>query len=163
MKLFVNDAVPPARQNRGVINSVVRHQIISCFIVAAVAGCALSRTAPYDPQIDAGITDLHMETTAFLQNLERRLGTPDARHGQYVEFYDHVRVVLASLRLRADVWPENERTVEQIELLARSFAALEELHRDGIDDPTTLDTVRRQFDTAFQAIMRLELAKRRGP
>jgi hypothetical protein len=136
--------------------------MICCLLALAISGCALSRTAPYDPQIDAGVTDLHMETTAFFQSVERRLGTPDARHGQYVDFYDHVRVVLASLRLRADAWPGNERTVEQIELLARSFAALEELHREGIEDPGVLSTVRQQLDTAFQAIMRLELAKRRG-
>lgn len=134
------------------------------FVCLSTAGaCATARTAAYDPQVDAAVTQLHRETAAFFLTLTRQLGTPAAEHARHRDFYDRMRLGVASVRLRAAAHPANARTVEQIDLLGQSLDALEELHRSGLHDPDVLDTVRRQFDTAFTAILRLELAKRREP
>ena len=62
---------------------------------------------------------------------------------------------------------KNDKTVEQVELLANSFNKLKRLHKSKKSDkPNCLSSeeiklLRSQFKTIFVSILRLELAKKR--
>jgi hypothetical protein len=125
-------------------------------------GCQIKLVADYDEITDRSVTALQREFELFFIDVERNLYTPDAGHENYVGFYDEVRAELSVIRVRAAARPKNEITVEQLDLVAQNVDNLEELHKLGFDSPEELEPLRAAFQQSFQAILTLELAKKRG-
>jgi hypothetical protein len=125
-------------------------------------GCQIKLVADYDEITDRSITALQREFELFFIDVERNLHTPDAVHDNYIGFYDEVRAELSVIRVRAAARPKNEITVEQLDLVAQNVDNLEELHKLGFDSPEELEPLRAAFQQSFQAILTLELAKKRG-
>ena len=128
----------------------------------AVAGCVTVRLiADYDEQIDRGITAFHRATANHLAALEGAIGTADAAYAKHAEFYRQARVDLSSLRVRAAARDRNEITVQQMDLLAEQVATLERMHKEGLQI-NDIRPLRDHFNAGVTAILKLELAKRRG-
>ncbi len=125
-------------------------------------GCQIKLVADYDEITDRSVTALQREFELFFIDVERNLYTPDAAHDNYIGFYDEVRAELSVIRVRAAARPKNEITVEQLDLVAGNVDNLEELHKLGFDSPEELEPLRAAFQQSFQAILTLELAKKRG-
>jgi len=125
-------------------------------------GCQIKLVADYDEVTDQSVTALQREFERFFIDIERNLYTPEADHSNYIEFYDEVRAELNVIRVRAAARPKNEITVEQLDLVAQNVDNLEELHKLGFEGPEELQPLRAAFQQSFQAILTLELAKKRG-
>lgn len=143
---------------------VLRRALLFTVMAAALGGlgCQIKLVADYDEVTDRSVTALQREFERFFIDVERNLYTPDADHENYVGFYDEVRAELSVIRVRAAARPKNEITVEQLDLVVQNVDNLEELHKLGFDSPEELEPLRTAFQQSFQAILTLELAKKRG-
>ncbi len=131
--------------------------------LAIAAGCVTVRfVADYDEQIDQGISDVLRRFEALFTRMERAAGTDAALHPAFVNDYDGLRTTLRGLSARAKAHVKNDLTVEQIDLLLDSLGKLEELHRTGPIPVEQQALLRRGIETSCTAILRLELAKKRG-
>ncbi|MFQ5844713.1 MAG: hypothetical protein ACE5JG_06960 [Planctomycetota bacterium] len=138
---------------------------------ALLAGCRVRLVADYDRVLDRGVTNLHKKTAAFWIDMERKAGTEAGTYAPNTAFYDDARVAVESLRLRAAATPKNELTVRQLDLLAKNFELLAEIHRAQSEpddagripglDADVVAAVRANMDVQFGAILRLEIAKKR--
>ena len=137
-------------------------QLIVLATALAGLGCQIKLVADYDEITDRSVTALQREFERFFIDVERNLYMPEADHANYIEFYDEVRAELSVIRVRAAARPKNEITVEQLDLVAQNVDNLEELHKLGFDSPEELEPIRTAFRQSFQAILTLELAKKRG-
>jgi len=136
---------------------------LACLLlVLALVGCANIRLiADYDEQIDKSISELQRKFETFLTGLERNAGKPEAGYDASVKFYDEARVDLSAIRVRAAAIPQNDITLQQLDLLADSLGKLEELHKGGLGRDE-IRPLRSAFNSSFTAILKLELAKKRG-
>lgn len=129
----------------------------------AASGCTVKLIGDYDEATDKGATALHRKVETFLTKLERTAGTPAGAHGALgMNFYPEAMVDTRALMIRARAIPQNEITVEMLDLVAKNLGLLEELHKAGIGAPEQVAPLRAAFDAQFTAILRLELAKKRG-
>ena len=64
--------------------------------------------------------------------------------------------------MRARAIPDNDITIQQIVLLKENIDLLEQLHKLGCLTKEQIETLRISFNSGFTAILKLELAKRRG-
>lgn len=131
-------------------------------IVAAFSGCtSVKLIADYDETIEKGITGFHKKMETHLTKLERNLGREEAKYENYIDFYDQVKIDLSVIRVRAAALPKNEITVQQIDLIIDNVKTLEELHKLGISK-NDIPPLKSAFNTGTTAILKLELAKKRG-
>lgn len=137
-------------------------QLTALAATLAGLGCQIKLVADYDEITDRSVTALQREFELFFIDVERNLYTPEAAYENYTGFYDEVRAELSVIRVRAAARPKNEITVEQLDLVAQNVELLEELHKLGFEDPEELEPLRAAFQQSFQAILTLELAKKRG-
>ncbi|UCC84278.1 MAG: hypothetical protein JSW46_04940 [Gemmatimonadota bacterium] len=137
-------------------------QLTVVAVTLAGLGCQIKLVADYDEITDRSVTALQREFELFFIDVERNLYTPDAVYDNYIGFYDEVRAELSVIRVRAAARPKNEITVEQLDLVAQNVDNLEELHKLGFESPEELEPLRAAFQQSFQAILTLELAKKRG-
>ena len=131
-------------------------------VILVAAGCTLKLVADYDEVTDQAVTALQRKVERFFVGLERDIPTPDADYENHVEFYDDVRADLRVIRVRAAARPKNEITLQQLDLLTENVDNLEALHELGFEDREELVPLRAAFQQGFQAILTLELAKKRG-
>lgn len=128
----------------------------------AITGCASVRLlSEYDPVIDERVTALQKSLEAFLLGIEEQGREPGPLTPEERSFFQSTRVELSSLAIRAGAVPKNELTVAMIENLRAATADLQELVVEGIA-PEQVEPLRSAINTATGAILRLELAKRRG-
>jgi hypothetical protein len=131
-------------------------------LALVLAGCTSVRLiAPYDEQTDKAVTELQRKVETFLIGLERNAGKPAGAYEANVKFYDEARVDLSSIRVRAAAIPKNDITLQQIDLLAENLRLLENLHKQGIP-AGQVAPLRSAFNAGFTAILKLEIAKKRG-
>ncbi|UCC71429.1 MAG: hypothetical protein JSV86_13665 [Gemmatimonadota bacterium] len=142
------------------MGSALRLTVVATALIGL--GCQVKLVADYDEITDRSVTALQREFERFFVEVERKIGTPEADHANYVDFYDGVRAELGVIRVRAAARPKNEITIRQLDLLAENVDNLEALHELGFDDPEELEPLRSAFQQSFQAILTLELAKKRG-
>lgn len=129
-------------------------------------GCSSVRfVSEYDEVLDVGTSDLQRRVETFLLDMESKAGTTAGEYAANRAFYDAVQVEHIVLRTRAQAVPNNALTVEQLDLLGTSFDKLRELHDRGGANGLPREVVepaRTALTTQFVAILRLELAKKRG-
>lgn len=133
--------------------------LLICF---AVSSCVTVRLiADYDEQIDKGITAFQRSMENHLLTLAGQIGTPAADLSNYDDFYLNTKVNLNALRWRAAVQPKNERTVEQLDILYENVELLIKMHEQGLE-LNDIPPLRNAFNVSATAILKLELAKKRG-
>ena len=134
--------------------------------LGVVTSCALRLISEYDDTTDREVTQLQRSVDGFLLGLARNPKVPECTYQKRAGFYDTAAVALSSLTMRNRARARNALTVQQIELLDSSVATLGRLHRLKGDAaclrPEEIEPLRANFNTSFAAILRLELAKKRG-
>jgi len=135
--------------------------VLACLLLGLV-GCQVTLISSYDPEIDRAATALQKRMDSFLTGLERQAGLPQADYASHVNFYDDYAVELRSLHLRAESHAKNEITAKQLTLMMDNLEQLRIAHEAGPLAPPTLRATRDLFNQGWQAIIALEMAKRRG-
>jgi hypothetical protein len=82
-------------------------------LILATAACQVALISQYDEQTDKSVTDLHKEVERCLVALVTR-----CVYEHHKSFYQEGRADLGAIRVRAQAIPNNDRTVEQLALLA---------------------------------------------
>ncbi len=140
---------------------------VLCLLLAS-SGCTVKLIANYDESTDRAVTTLQRKLATFFVDVESKLGTPDEAHENYIDTYKELRVDISAIKLRVSALPKNKITEDQIEALENNMTLLETLHQTGFaignieaKKQVLMDT-QKSFDTSLAAILRLELAKKRG-
>lgn len=145
---------------------VMSVQVLCLFFALVFSGCLNVRLiSDYDQQIDTSITAFQKKMETFLTSLERKAGRDDAKYEYNVAFYDEAKVDLSAVRVRAAAIPKNDITIKMIDKLQDSLLTLEKLHKEGplgMIPPQEIYPLRSAFNTSCTAILKLELAKKRG-
>jgi len=132
------------------------------FIIFLVTGCAGVRLiSEYDRETDVAVTSFHRKIEGFLISLKRNIGKEKARYEKNTAFYDGIKVDLSAIRVRAAAIPKNEITIQQIDLLIENVDRLEAIHKLGLTCED-IPPLRTAFNEICTAILKLELAKKRG-
>jgi hypothetical protein len=111
----------------------------------------------YDAATDQGVTAIHRELIGYVSTTQplARGETPEQ-----IKFYLRVRLDISSLLLRARSIPQNTLTVEQIQILNKLVDELDILDQEGFT-AAEAQLVRDAIDRTCQAILKLEIAKKR--
>jgi len=131
-------------------------------LASALSGCSVKLISSYDETTDKAVSALQRKTEAHLVALEAVEGLPECKYEKYKQFYEEARVDASAIAVRAAAIPKNEITTEAVTLLAGSLGSLEKLHKIACLSKDQIAPLRTQFNTSFTAILKLELAKRRG-
>ncbi|MEJ2672728.1 MAG: hypothetical protein P8168_11130 [Deltaproteobacteria bacterium] len=78
------------------------------------------------------------------------------------EFYDDFRADLQVLIIRAEITPQNQLTVNQLKALGKVLDGMERQQKEGFQDVGEFELDRQAFNRTFRAILKLEIAKKRG-
>lgn len=116
----------------------------------------------YDPITDEKVTALEEKVTAYFVSLERNIGTDEAAYEHYQEFFDETKVDLNTLAVRAAAVDKNRIVQEQVKELQNMLRNLEFLHQMGFASAEQLPPLKTAFNSAFTAIIRLQMALKRG-
>ena len=92
----------------------------------------------------------------------QQAGLPECAYDNHKKFYQDSKVTISAIEVRAKAIPKNTITIEQIGLLKDSLDKLEKLHKLGCFSAGQVENLRNSFNTSFTAILKLELAKKRG-
>jgi GTPase Era involved in 16S rRNA processing len=131
-------------------------------IAVALSGCAVKLISSYDETTDKTVTALQKKTEAHLVALEAVDGLPECKYEQHKQFYSEAKVDVSAIAVRVAAIPKNDITTEQTMLLTSSLESLEKLHKIACLSKDQIAPLRTQFNSSFTAILKLELAKRRG-
>jgi hypothetical protein len=144
--------------------STCRTLIAAVFVAAgmALSGCSIQLISKYDEATDKAVTALQKKTEAHLVALEAVQGLPDCKYEKHKQFYEEAKVDISAITVRAAAIPKNEITTQQAGLLSDNLGSLEKLHRIACLSGDQIAPLRTQFNSSFTAILKLELAKRRG-
>ncbi|MBK7674566.1 MAG: hypothetical protein IPJ27_07215 [Candidatus Accumulibacter sp.] len=131
-------------------------------VAFAISGCSIKLISSYDETTDKTVTALQKKTEAHFVALEAVEGLPECKFDKHKQFYDEAKVDVSAIAVRAAAIPKNEITTDQTVLLSSSLESLEKLHKIGCISKDQIKPLRTQFNSSFTAILKLELAKRRG-
>ncbi len=131
-------------------------------LIALLSGCSIQLVGNYDEHIDKGVTQLQKDFETFLITVDSQTKTPKCKYQNHTQFYQGSKVAISSIEVRANAIDKNEKTVKQIGLLKDSLASLENLHRWGCFTHSQVQSLRSSFNSHITAILKLELAKKRG-
>lgn len=139
--------------------------------ILLAAACQVQLISQYDEQTDVAATQFHKQIEGFLLQMEAlsESDMPEAVAGRSYaanqEFYRELDVALSSMALRARSIPQNDLTIQQVELLEQSVESLKQLHAEagerGLRRAVVLP-LRAGINAQLGSIIRLELAKKRG-
>lgn len=138
---------------------------IGAFLLAVaigLPGCAVKLISSYDETTDKAVTTLQKKTETHLVPLESLEGLPGCKYDKHKAFYDEAKVDVSAIEVRTAAVPKNEITTQQAQLLASSLENLEKLHKIACLSKDQIKPLRSNFNSSFTAILKLELAKRRG-
>ncbi len=127
-----------------------------------LSGCSIKLISSYDETTDKTVTALQKKVESFFVTLESQEGSPDCEYKNHRQFYDEAKVEISAIEIRARAIPKNEITIKQIELLKDSLNNLESLHKISCLAKSQIEPLRIAFNATFVAILKLELAKKRG-
>ncbi|MCZ0750099.1 MULTISPECIES: hypothetical protein [Aeromonas] len=131
-------------------------------VVLLISGCTVKLISSYDEATDKAVTALQKKTETYFVSLEAVEGLPECVYEKHKDFYNEAKVDVAAIAVRAAAIPKNEITTQQAELLSSNLNTLEKLHKIACLSQDQISLLRTQFNSSFTAILKLELAKRRG-
>lgn len=132
-------------------------------IILQFGACTIKLISDYDQQTDEAVVSLHKQIESLLIKIEKSTGSTKSAYINFEKLYDDIRTDLASLQLRAKTRPLNEIQVTQLSNISNQIDLLEKAHRspEGIIKDE-IPIIRGAFNQAIEAILKLELAKKRG-
>lgn len=132
-------------------------------MLLALSSCKTVRLiSDYDVVTDNVINALQEKVSRFFIQVYGDLETGDAKYDHYKEFYQEAKVDLVSLKIRADAFDKNTIVQQQIAELYNMIDKLEQLHKLGFSVPEQIKPLELPFNAAFTAMIRLQLALKRG-
>lgn len=132
-------------------------------MLLALSSCKTVRLiSDYDAVTDNVINALQEKVSRFFIQVYGDLETGDAKYDHYKEFYQEAKVDLVSLKIRADAFDKNTIVQQQIAELYNMIDKLEQLHKLGFSVPEQIKPLELPFNAAFTAMIRLQLALKRG-
>jgi hypothetical protein len=143
--------------------SSLRALVALALMMFALGACTVRLIGTYDEAIDQGVTELQKDVETFLISMQDAAGTPEGKFAPNKGFYVRAKAHVGSLRIRADAIPKNEITSAQLGEVRKNLDAIEKLHK--LNDQLSEDDVtaiRSAMNMQFGAILKLELAKKRG-
>jgi len=135
---------------------------VTLILTFAAIACSVKLVADYDEATDKSVTELQRKMEAFLVDIQRKVGTDEAAYSNHIGFYDDVHVDISAVKVRAAAREKNEITLEQLDLVQKNLDNLEKLHKLGFNSPQEIEPLRKAFNASFTAILKFELAKKRG-
>jgi hypothetical protein len=140
--------------------------ILLLVFVMITSGCTVTLVSKYDEQTDKNVTALQQKFEAYLIRLEGE-SFPKCSYASNKAFYDDTKVQISSSQVRANAIPMNKITVEQLDALSKATSGLETSQKMRDDKKSCLpkeiiETDRTMFNSIFTAILKFELAKKRG-
>jgi hypothetical protein len=142
----------------GVSNSGSVAGFLSLLLFLFSGGCAVTLVGPYDEVTDQAVTDLANRTEQFLVRME----TTGAPYQGNEAFYTDAKARLATIRLRAQLYANNQGELKEIDLLSANLDNLAALHRVGPLTGPNGKTARQLLETNFESLLQIELAKKRS-
>jgi hypothetical protein len=127
-----------------------------------VTGCTVKLISSYDEKTDIAVTDLQKKVETFFLTLESQEGLPECAYEYHAAFYREAKVSVSAIEMRARAIPDNDISIQQIDLLKENIEMLEQLHKLGCLTKEQIEPLRINFNSGFTAILKLELAKKRG-
>lgn len=140
-----------------------KRAFLAMLCLALLSAC-ITLLAPYDEKTDQLATDLQRKISAHVEALDGA-EAPACLHGNHIQFYDEARVDLSTLSMRVRALELNQLSIQQVDDLRDSLITFEALHKRKDPDCLTsaeISPLRRAFDSHLGAILKLELAKKRG-
>jgi hypothetical protein len=125
-------------------------------------GCKVTMVSSYDEKTDNAITQFQKDLETFFVSVEGTYRQDGCEITNHRSFYDEAIVDLRSIKLRASSMENNEITIEQLGLLSNSFDNLKKLHEIDCLNDSQIDSLRSSFNSHLVAILKFELAKKRG-
>jgi hypothetical protein len=151
--------------------------VITVIILTVLPSCMFRLISEYDEATDKDVTQLQESVERFLTTLQRDAIPPGCRYSEQRAFYTNTVVAVSALMVRNEGRTKNKITVTQLGLLQDSLKTLESLHqmkeekwkqaptpdeREACLSSADIDLARRNLNQSFSAILKLELAKKRG-
>lgn len=133
-------------------------RLLFLFVFLFSGGCAVTLVGPYDEVTDQAVTDLANRTEQFLV----RMQTTGAPYQGNEAFYTDAKARLATIRLRAQLYPNNQGELKEIDLLSANLDNLAALHRVGPLTGAVGVHARQLIETNFESLLQIELAKKRS-
>lgn len=143
----------------------MRKAIAGLVLAAGLSGCAVTLLSQYDLQTDQTASSIQKKLTAQAATMSATYGTPDCVYDKYAAGYQDLRVDLSALKLRVGVIANNEPTVAAVNELDGAIQAFESLHKlagPKCMSPQEIAPALRGIDSTVGAVLKLELAKKRG-
>lgn len=134
-------------------------------VALGASACVTVRLAgDYDAQVDSTATEMQKRMDTFLTRLESLPEGDSARaYAPNQRFYLDYGVDLRALEIRAAGLPRNGITLQQVDLMERSLEQLRGTHQaQNRLSTASLGEYRELFNTAWRAVLALELAKKRS-
>jgi hypothetical protein len=127
--------------------------------LGATSCTSVRLVSDYDEVLDLSVTQMQKDVDTFLIELER----DEPSYDESRDFYDRIHVDLRAAQLRAGLNDKNQLTVDMLDAVADNIAQLEKAHREGFQQTAEeIGSFRNAFATQFKAIIKFELAKKRG-
>lgn len=133
----------------------------------ALGACTEIRLiSDYDETTDQQVTKLQREVETLFTSLERNPTQPACGHASHDAFYAQATTDINLLIARNGIREKNHITNQQLALLKNSLQDLEALHElkgtTSCLGQNEIIALRSGFGSSFNAILKLELAKKRG-
>lgn len=136
--------------------------VFSLFISFLMSCSSVKLISDYDEVTDRTVTQLQRDVATYFVTLERKIGTNEADYINYVSFFDNAKVDLNTLQIRANAIEKNEIVQKQLVELKKMIVNLEALHKTGITSAEMIEPLQQPFNSAFTAIIKLQMALKRG-
>lgn len=139
-----------------------RPPVLALVLALCASACTVTLISPYDQVFDQTATALQRQLDGHLTRLEAGPAGDSATFAFNATFYTQYEVELRSLLVRARSLPRNQPTATQLEALMASVAELKQQHQASTRlSPAYIRTARDLLNQSWQAVLALELAKKR--
>jgi hypothetical protein len=146
-----------------VLSQKLQAAILISWVALAFSGCStIELVSQYDEVTDKAITALQKKTETHLESLTREQSKPKCEHQNYVSFYSEAKVDLSGLAVRTAAIPNNTNSEERINLMSNSIDSFEQLHKLACLSTAQIELLRVDLNRGYTAILKAELAKKRG-
>lgn len=141
-------------------------KLVSVVLALLALSCGPVRlVSPYDQLIDEGVTEFHTKISTFIGKMKNLSGKPEGTYEANRDAYPEFTAELSTLKLRAHATAKNELTEKSLAEVETNVENLRKLHESGGEKglaPAMANPALAAIDIQCEAILKLEIAKKRG-
>ncbi|QHI38663.1 hypothetical protein IMCC3317_40570 [Kordia antarctica] len=139
-----------------------QYQVFLIICILLLQSCAVRLISDYDNITDKTVTELQEKVSNYFVKIERAIESEEAKYENFIKQFDEIKVDLNTLEVRAAAIDKNRIIQQQVKELQKMFKNLESLHKLGFNDYEQIRPLKASFNSAFTAIIKLQLALKRG-